>query len=110
MHLTGLSALKANSKYVRVTNTKLLDGSVDIDEAVRDKYPEDSRWDYVVGYENEAFFIEVHPAATSNVDDMVKKVKWLKNWLASSAPDLKSLHKIEVYYWIPSRRVSILKG
>ena len=107
---SGLSALKANSKYVKVTNTKLLDGSVDIDEAVRDKYPEDSRWDYVVGYANEAFFIEVHPAATSNIDDMVKKVKWLKNWLASSAPDLKSLHKIEVYYWIPSGRVSILKG
>ena len=106
----GLSALKGNSKAVRATDTKLIDGSVDIDEAVRDKYPEDSRWDYVVGYANEAFFIEVHPAATSNVDEMVKKVKWLKDWLASSATDLKTLHKKEVYYWVPSGKVNILPG
>ena len=106
----GLSALKGSSKVVRVANTKLIDGSVDIDEAVRDKYPEDSRWDFVVGYANEAFFIEVHPAATSNVDEMVNKVKWLKDWLASSASDLRKLHKKDVYYWVPSGRVSILKG
>lgn len=51
----GLSALKGNSKDVKAADTKLIEGSVDIDEAVRDKYPEDSRWDYVVGYSNEAF-------------------------------------------------------
>lgn len=106
----GLSALKGNSKVVRVADTKLIDGSVDIDEAVRDKYPEDSRWDYVVGYADEAFFIEVHPAATSNVDEMVKKVKWLKVWLSSCASELKKLHKKEVYYWVPSGRVNILPG
>lgn len=106
----GLSALKGNSKDVKAADTKLIEGSVDIDEAVRDKYPEDSRWDYVVGYSNEAFFIEVHPAATSNVDEMVKKVKWLKYWLSSVASDLKTLHKKEIYYWIPSGSVKILPG
>lgn len=106
----GLSAMKANSKKVRFTNSQLIDGSVDIDEAVRGIRPDESRWDYVIGYSNEAIFIEVHPADTANVDEMVKKVKWLKSWLTVAAPDLKGLHKREVYYWIPSGRVNILKG
>lgn len=106
----GLSAMKGYSILVRAANTKLIDGSVDIDEAVRDKYPEDSRWDFVVGYANEAFFIEVHPAATSNVEEMLNKVKWLKGWLVSSAPVLKTLHKKDVYYWVPTKGVSILKN
>ncbi len=41
---------------------------------------------------------------------MVNKVKWLKEWLASTAPDLKKLQKNEVYYWVPSGNVNILKG
>ncbi len=106
----GLTALKANSKVVNAVNTKLIDGSVDIDEAVKTIRPNESRWDYVVGYADEAYFIEVHPANTSNVEEMVKKVRWLKNWLATTAPDLKALHKKEVYYWVPSGNVKILKG
>ena len=106
----GLSAMKTNSKSVHVADTKLIDGSVDIDEAVKSMRPDESRWDYVVGYSNEAFFLEVHPADTKNVDEMVKKVKWLKDWLATSATGLRSLHKRNVYYWIPSGRVNILKG
>lgn len=65
---SGLSALRANSKVVKPRDTKLLEGSVDIDEAVKALRPGESRWDYVVGYSNEAFFIEVHPAGSSNVE------------------------------------------
>lgn len=108
--MPGLSALKGNSKHVKPTDTKLVNGSVDIDDTLKVIYPNESRWDYVVGYADEAFFIEVHPAGTSNVSEMVNKVKWLKNWLASSAPDLNVLHKTKVYYWIPSGKFSILPG
>lgn len=106
----GLSALRTNSKLIKPRNPKLLDGSVDIDNAVISIYPDESRWDYVVGYSNEAFFIEVHPADTTNVNEMLNKVKWLKQWLDKVAPDLKRLHKGGVFYWIPSGRVNILKG
>ena len=106
----GLSALKSNSVFVKADDTNLIQGSVDIDAAVKDLYPEDPRWDYVIGYAEEAVFVEIHPAATSNVDEMVKKVKWLKNWLRSAAADLNELHTTEIYYWIPSGGVSILKG
>lgn len=106
----GLTALGGNSKVVKPKDSKSIDGSVDIDSALKIKYPTESRWDYVVGYADEALFIEVHPADTSNVEEMVKKVKWLVNWLAISAPDLNLLHKRKVYYWVPSGRVNILKG
>ena len=105
----GLSAMGYNSKVVRVANPGLIDGSVDIDSAVKDLRPGEPRWDYVVGYLDEAYFIEVHPADTKNVDEMVKKVTWLKKWLPAVAPDLKKLHKSGTYYWIPSGRVKILK-
>ncbi len=105
----GLTAMGNNSIAVKVKDTKLIDGSVDIDSAVKWKRPTEARWDYVVGYADEAYFIEVHPADTKNVDEMIKKIKWLKEWLATKATDLKKLHKSGVYYWIPSGRVKILK-
>ena len=70
--------------------------------------PNESRWDYVIGYNGSVFFVEIHPAQTSNVEEMIKKVIWLKNWLKGSAPELMSLHKCGVFHWIPSGKVKIL--
>lgn len=105
----GLSALGRNSSKVKTQHPALIDGSVDIDTAVRSIRPDEPRWDYVVGYSGQAYFLEVHPADTKNVDEMVKKVTWLKHWLTVEAPDLKNLHKCGSYHWIPSGRVKILK-
>ncbi len=105
----GLSALGAHSSDVKAKDTSRLDGSVDIDSAVRKVRPGEARWDYAVGYAEDAYFVEVHPANTKNVDEMVKKVTWLKNWLATVAVDLKKLHKCGTYHWIPSGSVKILK-
>lgn len=105
----GLTALGNYSVAIRAADTKLIDGSVDIDKAVKRKRPSEPRWDFAVGYSNEASFIEVHPADTKNIDEMLKKVNWLKNWLSNTAPELKSLHKSGIYYWIPSGRVKILR-
>lgn len=105
----GLSAMHRDSVLVTVRDTRLLDGSVDIDNAVKAVRPNEPRWDYVIGYGGEAFFAEVHPADTRNVDEMVNKVMWLKDWLSSVAPDLKLLHRNGVFHWIPSGRVKILK-
>lgn len=106
----GLSALGKDSLLIKVKDTNLIDGSVDIDSAVKGKRPSDTRWDYAVGYSGEAYFIEVHSADTKNVDEMVKKVTWLKNWLVTNATDLNKLHKNGIYHWIPSGRVKILKN
>ncbi len=103
----GLSALRTDSKMLKADNPRLIDGSVDIDTAVKNIYPADSRWDYAVEFNGQVFFIEIHPADTANIDEMIKKVKWLKAWLPAKAPMLKSMHRCGVYHWIPTGRVKI---
>lgn len=107
---SGLSALGSDSSHVTANNPRLIDGSVDIDSCMTTSCPNDSRWDYVIGYNGNVFFVEVHPAQTSNVEEMIKKVVWLKNWLKGSAPDLLSLHKCGIFHWIPSGKVKILSN
>lgn len=41
----GLQALGANAKQVSATDTKKLEGSVDIDACTKELYPQDARWD-----------------------------------------------------------------
>lgn len=106
----GLKALGAESCYVRAFNPQMIEGSVNIDKCLKTQYPHASRWDYAIGYDGNAFFVEIQPADTSNVDEMIRKVGWLRKWLSESASDLQSLHKCKVFHWIPTGRVRILKG
>lgn len=103
----GISAMGNDSILLHVDYPRLIDGSLDIDNAVKKLYPYASRWDYAIGYNGKVYFIEIHPADTKNVDEMIKKVKWLKEWLKDKAPQLKSLHSCGVYHWIPTGRVKI---
>lgn len=105
----GLTAMGKNSIFVKVKALASLDGSVDIDKATKELRPHEARWDFVFGYQGNAYFVEVHPADTKKVVEMVKKVAWLKKWLSSTAPDLKKLHKCGFFHWISSGRVKILK-
>ncbi len=106
----GLQAVKGSErKMISPEDTKKLSGSVDIDKAMVKSYPDSNRWDYTIGYEGKAYFVEVHPADTSEVDTVIKKVEWLKDWLNKKASKLKSIRQTP-YYWIPSGRYSISKG
>lgn len=106
----GLQALKNREKEkLRVTDSSKIDGSVDIDNAVKSIYPTENRWDYVVGYDNKVCFIEVHPAYTSEVSTMEAKLAWLKKWLKEKAPLLNNMPKTEVpYVWIQTKGSYIL--
>ncbi len=106
----GLQALGANSRKISVSSTRELKGSVNIDACVKNSYPNDARWDYVFGYKNRIYFIEVHPANTGEVKTIIKKLEWLKKWRKRSSPKLEALKDSSVYYWIASRNVAILKG
>lgn len=46
----GLTALGKHSKKIMDYEKGKLEGSVDIDGCLRDKYPNDNRWDFVLGY------------------------------------------------------------
>ena len=71
-------------------------------------YPEDSRWDYAIGYDGKTYFIEIHSAETSQVTPVLKKFVWLKDFLVAEASELNKGNKR--FYWIASGRTQILKG
>ena len=81
-HKNGLSALRGSDRgLIVVPDTRKISGSLDIDGATERLYPKESRWDYAVEYDCEVFFIEVHPASTTDLKAIIKKYDWLKNWL-----------------------------
>ena len=106
----GLQAIEKKYRNKISLDSSLLNGSVDIDSQVKALYPESSRWDYVIGYNNMAYFVEIHPASTTEVLTMLNKVSWLEEWLENQAPLLQQIRKDKSLYWIPSGNCKILKG
>lgn len=104
----GLQALGQNAQKVKFKDSKKLNGSVDIDKSTIALYPEANRWDYAIGYDGKAYFLEIHPANTSDVTTVIEKAKWLENWLATKATELKHIAAHPIYYWIPSGKYNIL--
>lgn len=105
----GLQALESkDAGKVKPQKPRKLSGSVYLDKCLKTTNPHDARWDYVIGYREKAYFVEVHPANTSNVDEVVKKKKWLEVWLKTNALDLKAMMAGTGYYWIASGKVAIL--
>ena len=106
---SGLSALKkGEASKIKAKDTKLLHGSVDIDKETSALYPDDARWDYAIGYDSLAYFVEIHPAFTSEVKTMLNKKAWLENWLSAQAEDLNRIRKS--VHWIFTEKFAILKN
>jgi hypothetical protein len=67
-------------------------GSVALDEALKDRCPNDPRWDYGIGLPagkaEQVLWLEVHHAASGETDRVLKKLQWLKGWLRNEAPAL----------------------
>lgn len=108
---TGLTALGVHSSKVSVSDTSLLEGSVDIDNCTTAAYPNSNRWDYAFAYKGEVFFIEVHSANTREVRAVLKKLAWLKDWLHQKASEINKLKaKTQLpFYWIQSKGFAIPK-
>lgn len=110
-YCAGLRAMGNYSTKVQVADPKLLTGSVDIDGTTKKKYPEDPRWDYVIGYQQYAYFVEVHPAGTSEVETVLAKLKWLREWLSTQAPELVKMQSpVDTFVWIHLDGMHILPG
>jgi hypothetical protein len=105
----GLKAFGKNSTKIKLNDNKQCEGSVDIDTCVTAKYPNDSRWDYMFSYMGSVYFVEIHSADTSEVSVVLKKLKWLKDWLKTQAPEIEKLRaKENAFFWIQSKRYNIL--
>ncbi|MEZ4319292.1 MAG: hypothetical protein R3F61_17395 [Myxococcota bacterium] len=76
----GLGALTATlRRKLTFDDTRRIAGSVDVDTCLRASFPNEPRWDFVVGYGEHAWFIEEHPANSgTNFDEMIAKAQWLR--------------------------------
>ncbi len=105
----GLQALGKYSAKVELENNRLCGGSIEIDELTLHLYEGENRWDYALAYNNEVFYVEVHSAETSEVSTVIRKLKWLKNWLLEKAPEIRKLSATSrtPYYWVQSKKFNI---
>ena len=108
----GLAALGKYSVKIELGDTMQCSGSLDIDTCVTNIYPQSNRWDYAFCYKGEVFFVEVHSANTSEVDSVMRKLQWLKDWLHLHAPQINMLkaRSRTAYYWIQSGKFNIPKN
>jgi hypothetical protein len=106
--LQGLREIDRNR--IDCKNPRSLRGSNNLDEALKDAHAQEPRWDYGIGVNvnrgtDRAIWIEVHPASHHHVDEVLTKHRWLKGWLASSAPLLNQIDA--EFVWVASGNVSI---
>ena len=92
----GKQALGNSSACLACSNPRRFRGSIELDGTLRDAFPNAHRWDYGVGFAQSrakevAVWIEIHPATEGEVDVILQKLHWLKNWLRNSAPGLNKL-------------------
>jgi hypothetical protein len=108
----GLKALTAaHRKRIQQGEARIL-GSINLDGALCQRYPNEPRWDYGIGIQKGskpfAIWVEVHPASTSNVSEVLSKLRWLKEWLSSRATQLHALTPLQkAYHWIATNEVGI---
>ena len=103
----GIAGIRGNSTKVAVRETRHLKGSVDIDACLVNRYPNKPRWDYVFGYKDRVYYVEVHPADnTGTVKEVTAKLQWLKQWRKLSAKNLDSLKSQSTYHWISTGKTA----
>lgn len=104
----GLQALGNYRNKIAPANTRNCSGSVDLDDCLSEAEPQASRWDYIIGYKNEAYFVEVH-SASGQVSKVLDKANWLRNWLKNDGESLSEIHyKNKNFHWIPTNGVNII--
>lgn len=109
----GLGAVKGEYRNrITAEEPRFFNGSLDIDKAKSKTEPTANRWDYAIEYNGEVFFVEVHPGSTRDVSIILKKLKWLKQWLKNEAKaiDVLKTKRATPYFWIHTGGCKILQG
>lgn len=106
----GLQALeRRHRKKIQVGDWNQLKGSVNIDDCLKRECPADPRWDYVFGYKNKIYYVEVHRAkGVEDADSIKKKMQWLKDWRKKHATALDNLERSSEYYWISTNGIKMM--
>lgn len=106
----GLQALGSNRRKIRVDATRALTGSVDIDACLIRRYPNAPRWDYVFGHKDRVYYVEVHQGRTGEMENVIAKLNWLRQWRERSAQSLEDLKHRSTYHWISTGRIDSAFG
>jgi hypothetical protein len=108
----GLSAIPPSEGRHKIVarDTQHLLGSANIDEDCQTTFPQDNRWDFVVGYHKStgavAFFIEEHSATSGEVSCMGRKLNWLKQYL--NRPANATLNQLpKQFHWLAHDGIKI---
>ncbi len=111
----GLGALlKRDRDRIRCSDSRKLSGSVSLEDALREVLKGRRLWDYAIGVridqkDDAAVFVEIHPAASTNVSEVLGKLTTLREWLAREGQALASLRSVQ-FIWVASGRVAIPRG
>ena len=118
-HVGKLALEPGHRKHVTCTGPRRLTGSIFLDSALakEPKHADKPRWDYGLGYKptargpERAVWIEVHPATTGEVSAVLKKLRWLRDWLNGDAEQLMRMTNATAedirFVWIASAGVNI---
>ena len=103
----GLQALGSNSSKVEVNATRDWTGSVDIDACLARRYPNAPRWDYVFGYKNNVYYVEVHQGKISEVESVIARFNWLRQ--CGQGTKLEDLKDRSTYHWVSTKGTDTIR-
>ena len=97
----------ADARRIVCSNTRKIAGSVNVDRCLVRLIPDEPRWDYAIGQSASAadivHWVEVHPCNASEVEQVIRKLAWLKTWVGVHARTEMS----QRYIWIPSGKAAL---
>jgi hypothetical protein len=110
----GLRGIRnVDRQRIHCSNPRMLTGSIDLDEALRVRNPNDPRWDYGIGVRVGArsdivIWAEVHPATSLHVDEVLTKLRWLRERTGDSAPAFVELG--QHFCWVATGSIAFRRG
>jgi hypothetical protein len=109
--MPGLGALRAQDRpHIAAADPRLLKGSVDVDAALQKQQPNAHRWDFAIGYrhsnrqEDCVYWVEIHTAEDKEVNVVLDKLHWLRQWLAAGGKPMD--HFERDFIWVSSGATS----
>lgn len=105
----GIQALGSYTHLIQSEDAQGYAGSVDIDHCLTRRYPQDPRWDYVFGFHEHLYYVEVHHVSDSQVSVVIAKYRWLRDW-QNRQPNPTQLQAHSDYYWLSSGKGSLTKN
>jgi len=110
----GLQAVRGGDRdRLRCSQPRRLRGSVNLEEVLPPGQTNEPRWDYGIGIgssrSDAVVWLEVHPASsTGHVDEVLRKLGWLRTWMSRDAAALAELPRH--FVWLATGSVSFHGG